>query len=152
MHGFYFETADEYEKKAEQCFDPYGGSVEEFEIQFVDGELLDAELFRAWDVHQGNFHTFLDAAGNLNENEKIALIALSECGYIIDENTCTDNVDIYYCDSLKELAIQFFDEGLYGQIPVSIQHYIDYDAVARDLGMDYTELSIAGKTIIYRYP
>lgn len=150
--GFYFETVEEYEKKIKNCFDGFGMKVEEFEIQFIDGEMIDAKLFDVWGVHQGNFHHFLDAIEVLEEHEKIALIAMGECGYDIDENTNTEDVSIYYCNSLKDLAIQFFEEGLYGPIPESIQYYIDYDAVARDLSFDYTELNIAGKMVIYRCP
>jgi antirestriction protein len=31
-----------------------------------------------------------------------------------------------------------------------LENYIDYDAMARDLGMDYSETTIAGKRLIYR--
>jgi hypothetical protein len=47
-------------------------------------------------------------------------------------------------------AIQFVDDGLYGTIPASIQNYLDYDAIARDLGMDYSEITIDGTRYIYR--
>ena len=42
------------------------------------------------------------------------------------------------------------DEGIFGEIPVSIQNYLDYDAIARDLGMDYTETFIADQRLVYR--
>ena len=47
-------------------------------------------------------------------------------------------------------AIQFVYDGLYGTIPASIQNYLDYDAIARDLGMDYSEITIDGTRYIYR--
>ncbi len=53
-------------------------------------------------------------------------------------------------DSLKELAYHFVEEGLFGQIPDTIQCYLDYDAIARDLGMDYSEITIVGQRLIYR--
>lgn len=59
-------------------------------------------------------------------------------------------MDVYQLDSLKELAEQFVDEGLFGEIPTSIQNYLDYDAIARDLGMDYAETTVAGERLIYR--
>lgn len=55
-----------------------------------------------------------------------------------------------WVNSLKELAEQFVDEGLFGDIPTSIQSYLDYDAIARDLGCDYSETEIAGVRLIYR--
>jgi antirestriction protein len=51
---------------------------------------------------------------------------------------------------LRELAEQFVDEGLFGDIPERLQSYLDYDAIARDLGFDYTETEIAGQRLIYR--
>ena len=54
------------------------------------------------------------------------------------------DVDIYFCKGLKDLAEQFVDEGLYGDIPENLTHYIDYEAIARDLAVDFTEAEIAG--------
>ena len=58
-------------------------------------------------------------------------------------------VDIYHMDSMRDLAEAFVDEGLYGDIPETIERYLDYDAIARDLGMDFTETTIAGERLIY---
>lgn len=41
-------------------------------------------------------------------------------------------------DSYAALAEQFVDEGLFGEIPDAIINYIDYEAIGRDLRMDYT--------------
>ncbi|WP_307374309.1 antirestriction protein ArdA [Peteryoungia aggregata] len=60
------------------------------------------------------------------------------------------DVDIYEEDSMKALAERFVDDGLFGEIPDHLAHYIDYDAIARDLSMDYTETEIAGERLIYR--
>jgi hypothetical protein len=46
----------------------------------------------------------------------------------------------------KRIAVQFVDEGLFGNIPDHLQNYIDYDAMARDLSMD----DVAGTNLIYR--
>ncbi|MDQ0421950.1 antirestriction protein [Peteryoungia aggregata LMG 23059] len=51
---------------------------------------------------------------------------------------------------MKALAERFVDDGLFGEIPDHLAHYIDYDAIARDLSMDYTETEIAGERLIYR--
>lgn len=44
------------------------------------------------------------------------------------------------------------DEGLFGEIPDHLAHYIDYDAITRDLAMDHTETEIGGERLIYRCP
>ena len=51
---------------------------------------------------------------------------------------------------MRELAEQFVEEGLYGDIPESLQFYIDYEAIARDLSVEYSETVIAGSRVIYR--
>ena len=53
-------------------------------------------------------------------------------------------------DSLRELAEHFVDEGLFGEIPENIKNHLDYDSIARDLSVDYTETVIGGTSLIYR--
>lgn len=153
-NGFYFETVADYEDKASKLFNSYGQFVEEFEIQFIDGDSLDCALFRALGVHQGNFSAYLEAVEDWSADDKIKLIiAVGETGYNFDfEKDSPDqfDIDLYELDSLKDLAEQFVEEGLFGNIPASIQNYLDYDAIARDLGMDYSEIRIDGTNYIYR--
>jgi len=152
--GFYFEAAAEYEEKASKLMNSYGQPIEEFEIQFIDGEGLDCELFRALGVHQGNFSAYLEALEDWSEDDKIkVIIAVGEVGYKFDLGTDTPdqfNIDLYETDSLKDLAEQFVEEGLFGEIPTAIQNYLDYDAIAHDLGMNYSEIRIDGTNYIYR--
>ena len=152
--GFYFESLEDYQAKAQKLRNSAGFPIEEFEIQFIDGDTLDVELFRALGVHQGNFDAFLDAADDWDEWQKIkVIIALGECGYDLDLRTGNPDdfdVDIYEMDSLRDLAEHFVDEGLFGDIPDRLAFYIDYDAIARDLAVDYSETRIDGQNIIYR--
>ena len=150
--GFFFDTYEDYHQKYTTCFDAFGCPVEEFEIQFIDGDNLDLHLFQAWGVYQNNLEQFFNAVDNLDDHTKIALIAMAECGYEINENTNTDDVTIYYCETLKDLAFQFIEEEIFGPIPKALEPYINYDAIARDLGFDYSELNLAGKTIIFHCP
>lgn len=152
--GFYFESLEEYEQKAGKLRNSAGFPVEEFEIQFIDGEAIDAQLFQAIGIYQPNIGDFFEAVENWDEEDKIkVIIAVGECGYLF--NWCKDDpgdFDVYFCeaDSLRELAEQFVEEGLYGEIPERLQYYIDYDAIARDLAVDYGEVRIAGRNLIYR--
>ncbi len=152
--GFYFDSREQYDDKASKLRNDYGQRVEEFEIQFIDGERLDAELFEALKIHQGNFGGFLETAEEWTDDQKVkVIIAVREVGYGFDlKNDDPDqfDIDLYECDSLRELAMQFVDEGLFGEIPKAIEHYLDYDAIARDLGMDYAETTINGTSYIYR--
>lgn len=151
--GFYFEDKDIFLARSGALRNDYGQPVEEFEIQFTDGEAIDAELAKAWDLHQGNFVDFLRCAEEWQDYQKQAfIIAVGEVGYDFDPASVDPDafeVDIYYCDSLKELAEQFVDEGLFGEIPDHLAHYIDHDAIARDLSVDFSETEIAGTRLIY---
>ena len=152
--GFYFETAEQYAAKAAKAKNDYGQPVEEFEIQFIDGEDIDCELAKAFDINQVNLGRFLELVDEWEEHEQIRfIIAVGECGYSFDveaDNIDFLDVDIYEEDSLKDLAIRFVEDGLFGEVPEPFRFYIDYEAIARDLAVDYGETVIAGNRLIYR--
>jgi len=152
--GFYFRSFKEYSKQADTAKNQYGDKVEEFEIQFIDGGQLDCELAKAWGLSQVNFERFIAVTDEWDEEEKIRFIlVVSECGYLFDLHTdsLSDfDLDIYRVDCMRHLAVEFVEEGLFGDIPERLQFYIDYDAIARDLSVDYAEAIIAGERLIYR--
>ncbi len=152
--GFYFDSAEDYTQQAADNSNSYGGLVEEYELQFIDGEEIDCALFKVLNVDQVNFPAYFDACATWTEDQKRKVIlAVGQAGYKFDlgaDNPDSLDVDIYELDSLKDLAEQFVDEGLFGEISASIAYYIDYDLIARDLGMDYSEAMIAGTQLVYR--
>ncbi len=152
--GFYFETAEQYATLAAKAVNDYGQKVEEFEIQFIDGEALDTTLAEAWGLNQCTFAAFLKAADRWNDEEKRrCIVAVRECGYTyadIKDGPPESLEIIFYPDTLRELAEAFVDEGLFGDIPQPLRGYIDYDAIARDLAIDYAETTVAGERLIYR--
>ena len=151
--GFYFEDEQSYSEKITSTVNDFGQTVEEFEIQFIDGDGIDCALARAWGINQVNILRFMEVIDEWDEDEKIRFIlAVGECGYDFEHDKVDPNaydLDIYETESLKELAEQFVDEGLYGPIPDSLTFYIDYEAIARDLAVDFTETNIAGRRLIY---
>lgn len=153
-NGFYFESLEEYQRKAKANRNDYGDPVEEYEIQFIDGEPIDCDLARAWGVNQANINGYLEAVGTWTDHDKRTfIIAVGEAGYSFDCETVVPNdfdVDLYHVESMAELAEQFVEEGLFGDIPDHLARYIDMDAIARDLAIDYTETEIAGERLIYR--
>ena len=155
VEGFFFQTIDQYRQSAEGLTDSFGQPVEEFEIQFIDGGQIDCELFEAWRVSQASLAAYLEAVDGWRlEHKMIFIIAVSSCGYAAHEVADDPErieLDIYHVDSLRELAEQFVDEGLFGDIPDRLQPYLDYDAIARDLGIDgYDEVIVAGERLVYR--
>ena len=153
-NGFYFESLEEYADKASSNRNDYGDPVEEYEIQFIDGDHIDCDLAKAWGINQANIGPYFDACESWDDHDKtVFIIAVGEAGYSFDPATVSPSgfdVDIYHVDSMKELAQQFVDEGIFGDIPDHLANYIDMDAIAYDLAMDYTETEIAGERLIYR--
>lgn len=151
--GFYFEDQESFEKKIKSIRNDYGQPVEEFELQFIDGEAIDCALARAWGIDQANISAFMEVAESWEEDEKLRfIIAVGECGYSFDPDSIDPDifeVDIYEDMSLRELAEHFVEEGLYGPIPETIAYYLDYEAIANDLGVEYTETEIAGRRLTY---
>ncbi|MDJ0826423.1 MAG: antirestriction protein ArdA [Rhodobacter sp.] len=152
--GFFFISAEEYDEKAKTLTNAHGDPVEEFEIQFIDGAQIDCEMAKAVGINQANFRRLLQMFEEWDDHEKIKLaIAVGECGYAFDldgDDIDLLDVDIYEEESLRVLAIRFVEDGLFDDIPEHLQSYIDHDAIARDLGVDYTETVIAGARLVYR--
>ena len=59
--GFYFETAEEYHAKVKALRNEYGDPVEEFEIQFIDGENIDYDLAKSIGLNQSNFARYFES-------------------------------------------------------------------------------------------
>lgn len=57
--GFYFSTTEEFDEQASKLTNDFGDPVEEFEIQFIDGERIDCELAKAIEINQGNVCSYL---------------------------------------------------------------------------------------------
>lgn len=150
-HGFYFEDAETYKAKINSIRNDYGEVVEEFEIQLIDSDLIDCEVCNAIGLYQSNIVTVIEKLEEWEDHEKYnIIIAVGECGYSFDienDNPYDFDITIYEVDSLKDLAYQFVDEGLFGDIPANIAFYMDYDAMARDLSCDYTETAINGQRV-----
>ena len=69
------------------------------------------------------------------------IIAVGECGYDFEPNLIPIqfDVEIHDVSTVRELAEQFVEEGLFGEVPKAIQNYIDCDAIACDLAVDFSK-------------
>ena len=152
--GFYFTDEDSYREKINSIVNDHGDPVEEFEIQFINGFVLDSKFAQAITPTQGNIIAMMDAMATWTEEQKLkVVIAVHEGGADFDIRTDDPDdieIDLYPDMTLKELALQFVDEGLLGDIPDYLSRYIDYDAIARDLAFDYDEVMICGERYVYR--
>lgn len=151
--GFFFDSPETYEEGTKGRTSCYGMPVEEYEVQFIDGETIDAALASALEVNQANIIAFFECEEDWDDDQKRrAIIAAKEIGEVVEPTDNPDDlsIDIYELNSMRELAEQFVDEGLFGDIPDHLANYIDLDAIARDLSFDYSETCIAGQSFIYR--
>ena len=151
--GFYFDSLEAFREKAAKLRNAFGQPVEEFELQVIDGDAMDCALAEAIGLNQANLAPFFTCIEDWDDHDKLGVIlAVGECGYAFEANTQPGDfdLDIYEDVSLRQLAEQFVDEGLFGDIPDRLQFYIDHDAIARDLAVDYTETEVAGQHLVYR--
>lgn len=145
--GFYFENATEYEAKATMHVDRFGNLVEEFEIQFIDGD--DAELFEACGINQANLNVWFDDVEFLQDFEKASLFYLvSVAGYVLDQALEKMNDTCIYQGELMEVATELFDECYLHTLPENLRYYIDYKKFANDCSVsgDMCEFEYAGTT------
>jgi antirestriction protein len=47
-----------------------------------------------------------------------------------------EDVILYYESTLEDVAYSLIENQCFGKVPESLCHYIDYEAIARDLGFD----------------
>lgn len=145
--GFYFENADEFTERAQNLTDRYGNVVEEFEVDFIDGD--DAALFNACGINQANLNTWFDEIEALDDHEKVNLYyLLNVAGYTLSQAIEKLDEPSITQSSLRDAAEELFDECWLPSVPESIRYYIDYDKFARDceLGGDIAEFEYNNQT------
>lgn len=152
--GFSFSSFDDYAARVAVARNEAGNPVEEFDIQFIDGEAIDCALAAAIGLSQANIKAFFEIVEEWNEFEKrIIIIAVGECGYSFEPGKTVPedfDLEIYPCDSMRDFASSCIEDGWFGEIPEILAPYIDLDAIARDLAMEYAEITIAGEHVVYR--
>ena len=151
--GFWFTSFEDYQTKYNNNFNVYGQFVEEYEIQFIDGSVINNALFDA--VGSYNLKAYFKVVNKWDDFEKVDLI-ISYKDNITSEPFNEDiepndlNIEIYYDMSFHSLAQEFINDGMLGDIPKHLEQYIDVDKYAYDLSMDYNECRLGNSTLIYR--
>ena len=148
--GFYFKTYEEYAEKADSHINAYGDPVEEYEIQFIDGD--NHELFKALGVTQANLEQWFDGFENLDGHElECATYLAVYRGYDMDNlHDRIDDVHLFE-GTAEDYAEEYLEStGMLNEVPESLRYYIDTKAFARDLllGGDIEEVTINGTRYI----
>lgn len=139
--GFYFESLEEYRSNVRHCVDDFGAPVEEFELQYIDGD--HARLFEALRVSQASLTDWFDLLDALDDDADHYLIAchLAAEGCAIGE--LADRWDDYwlYHGTAADYAAEIVAECY--EIPGNLEAYIDYERLGRDmiLNSEITELA-----------
>jgi len=148
--GFYFNTLAEYQERSIKHRNEYGDPVEEYEIQFIDGD--NYRLFSSLSVNQANLDKWFSDFEELEADESIKAIYLSEdlgyaMGDILDH---LDDVNLFEGTALEYTESYIEDTGLLEQIPENLRFYFDTEKFARDmvLGGDISGIEIDGANYI----
>ena len=72
---------------------------------------------------------------DLDEHDEQRLIYLLDVIGLDREEALENYEDVMYYPKMRlvDVAMELVDEGCFGEIPESISHYIDFEAIARDL-------------------
>jgi Antirestriction protein (ArdA) len=129
--GFYFTDMAEYQSLVNKQFDRFKNRVEEFEINYIDGD--DGELFAVCGIDQTNIETWFNDIQDLDDFDKTNLYYLNAvAGYTLEQ--ALDKIDepnIQY-QPLIDAVTELFDDCFLPDIPENIRFYIDYEKFARD--------------------
>ena len=141
INGFYFASMDDYFKKAEKLNQDAYCNVSRFLIEFFAGDEVDELLFDAMSVTQSSLPSYFAAVDELEEHEKIhIIIGVRHVRYPLDE----------IVDKWHDVKTKYGVESGLFRMPERKKQNIDYDALAEELSLDYNQIKIAGKNLIYR--
>lgn len=157
--GFYFQTLEEYRKKAAEHRNEYGDPVEEYEIQYIDGDTDDCDLFHALSVNQANMNTwFEEFEGAFTDEELVKVLYLSgEFCLTMKEILERDLNDVYLFEgSPQDYAAQYLeDSGILDAVEKAglNPYYIDTEAYARDMELsgDFCTFEHGGSQYVVEY-
>ena len=149
VNGFYFSTYEEYLSKSSVHVDSFGQPVEEYEIDYVEGDL--PQLFNACNIDQCTLKLWFDEIGEMDKHDQVELFFRCESlGQDPQEAMYELNSDgsISNCTIINYAYEYIEDCGILESIPENIQRYFDYEAFARDLELngEVTEFSYDSET------
>ncbi len=149
-NGFYFETFEEYAERASKHRNTCGQPVEEYEIQFIDGDRC--ALFAALGINQANLKLWFDVFEECEGDQAIKAIYLAEYQGV-DISDIPDQIDDVHLfeGTATEYAEAYLDDsGMLEAIPENLRYYFDTKALARDMVLsgDVTKVEIEGRLFV----
>jgi len=148
--GFYFTDYEDYKRQAASHLNKYDEPVEEYEIQYIDGDK--PRLFSLLSVSQATLWQWFDEYESLDRETTIKAMYLAENGETIE--TILNAIDeiIMYEGTAASYAEEYIDgSGMLDPLPASLKYYFDYEGFSRDLLLngDIDEVTIEGTTYVF---
>ena len=132
--GFYFSTLEEFNEQSVKHKNDYGDPVEEYEIQFIDGD--NHKLFAAVGVHQGNLNDWFDNWEDMEGEDLIKALYLFDQGYDASQVLGQlEDVHLFEGTAL-DWAHEFINDVYAHDFPEMALRYFDYDAFTRDAELE----------------
>ena len=146
--GFYFDSIEELEDKlAEQP------SLEEYEIEFIDGDDLDALLFSAISSRESTVTAMeVIEADELDEGKKLLVAHFLDMGDNLDRALkAADNASLFEGTIEDYVYESIQDSGGLSELPPDeVERYFDWESYAKDeaINRSLSEARIAGKVYV----
>lgn len=139
--GFPFDSFEEFEEKAKNLRNDHGWPVEEFEIEYIDGD--NPKLFEAAGINQAKLAVWFEELDHIDDDsdEGLAIRYLLENVGLSLKDTLNQYPEVQiYRGSIEDYAADLVEECY--DLPEFAIRYFDYAAFARDLvlGGDVAEI------------
>lgn len=141
--GFYFDSLENFEAGMEKL---NARGCEEVEIQYIDGECGLSRLARATGIDQTTIALWFDELEDLDTHEIDQLCFLLDCGYDLDSALTRYEWVCIFHGSAEDYARELIEETT--DIPENLRFYIDYEAIARDMGYNGEIVEIEREVIV----
>ena len=138
------------------------GDVDDMQNQINDmltaSRQCDAE---EWEIHDYEAPFSIDEWESLDALARIADL-YEQHGDVFEAALEINSGDINYAEKMvdsfagtyddwEDMAIQYVEDGLFGDIPDNIQGYLDYERLGRDLSFDYSGTYVGNDLYVF-YP
>jgi hypothetical protein len=163
---FYFDDYETYQEKAKALRNAYGQPVEEFEIQFIDGDDWETELAKHGHLNQANLETYFglldsieedrDRAGALelldNMHETLEEIAARPLHELADRIVMEVGDGYTSPEQVYDELGQYMVEAtcIFENVPETVQEFFDIRAYGRSFFYNgYSHEKYMGTTYVF---
>ncbi len=127
-NGFYFESLDEYREKMGKA------NFEEVEIQLIDGN---AKLFEAAGITQATIDVWFQELEDVaDDDEAIRIQYLLDIGLDLQDAIERHEEVHIWRGTAEDYAAELIEETIDLSTLGNLQHYIAYEAIARDMNFN----------------